>query len=85
MDKQNNDKPKIILTADLNQCKTVITFKDTQTAKRCRFCQQKLTDKNRVNWIQLSEKEKIKEKEFEEEEEKKDDNDDDKKKENKKL
>merc|ERR1711902_130124 len=48
LDKANNDKPKIILTVDLIQCKTIITFKDTQQAKRCRFCQQKLTDKNRV-------------------------------------
>jgi len=55
------NKPKIILTADLIQCKTVITFKDTATAKRCRFCQTKLTDKNRVDWMALSEREKAKE------------------------
>merc|ERR1719410_3232798 len=55
--------------ADLMQCKTIITFKDTAQAKRCRFCQIKLTDKNRVNWLELAEKQKKKEAENEKKEE----------------
>jgi len=58
LDEANNSKPKTIITADLMQCKTIITFKDTAQAKRCRFCQIKLTDKNRVNWLKLAEKQK---------------------------
>merc|ERR1719295_292022 len=72
LDQQNGDKPKIIVTADLIQCKTIITFKDTATAKRCRFCQTKLTDKNRVQWMQLSEKQKLKEQANDTEEKKED-------------
>merc|ERR1712083_813290 len=61
LDHEHGDKPKIILTADLIQCKTVITFKDTASAPRCRFCQMKLSEKNRVDWMALSEREREKE------------------------
>merc|ERR1712048_349157 len=69
LDAANDNKPKMIIMADLMQCKTIITFKDTAQAKRCRFCQIKLTDKNRVNWLELAEKQKKKEAENEKKEE----------------
>jgi len=52
-----NNYPVIILTADLIQCKSVITFKKAKSDKaQCRFCDRVLTEKTRAAYTGDDEK-----------------------------